>query len=107
MHAHLVILFPEEEDVTSEYECDYLVKFKYGIDASDEESSERVEFIKIVNDYFDSVTPYRMVVMQHIEEIIKAEIGLILVRFPEFPVDFLYDAVCDHFWNVKLKLDVV
>lgn len=107
MYAHLIVFLAEEKYVATENERDDFIKLENRIDASDKESSKGVEFVKILHNDLDSITLYRMVIVKHLQEIIKPEIGLILMRLAEFPVDFLYDAVGDHCWNVKLLLDIV
>lgn len=52
VNPHLVVFFAEKQDMVSEDESNHLIKFKHGINAPDKESSERIEFIKILDDDF-------------------------------------------------------
>ena len=52
MDPKLIAVFAKEENMIGEYDSHHAVEFKYAMDASDQEASERVEFFQVIYDQF-------------------------------------------------------
>lgn len=52
MYAHLVIILAKEKDMVAENECYHLIEFQDCVETPYKEPAERVEFLKVIKDYF-------------------------------------------------------
>lgn len=103
MDPQLIVFFTEEEYVVAEDEGAHSIEFKNGMETSDQEASEGVEFFQIINDQFGRLEIIRvksqiMMRLEDIEMLRKIQLAEIFRWLLVVLVYFANYFVCYHRW---------
>lgn len=96
MHRHIVVFLAEEKNVGLKHESHISVEFEHGVEPAFQKSSERTEFLFVLDHYFHVIYTKPMVRTQQLYEVGEIQVFLVLAGLVVAFVNFVYDFLCYH-----------